>query len=153
MKLIAISVLAVFLSSCSAPTPEVDLAAAVASLDIISALPNLTLADRNWIAAAATGLSCSSTVLAQAEPEALESVAIASCFASLPAVPAGDQPYIQAGIATVQVFITLFKPVPTPAAISANAKVAKMSVAERTAYVDTIDVRSRTQTIRGRVSE
>ena len=120
-----------FMSGCSAPTPEQDLLAAVAALDIVSALPNLTPADRAWISAAANGLSCSSTVLAQGASSAQEALSIAGCFANLPIIPAGDQPYIQAGVASVQLFIALFSPTVSPAAISSNVAVKKLGEPDR----------------------
>ena len=141
------------MAGCSAPTPEADLQAAVAALDIVSALPNLTPADRVWISAAANGLSCSSTVLAQGEPAAQEALAIAKCFSSLPVIPAGDQPYIQAGMAAVQLFVDLFSPTASPAAVSANAKIRKMSVVDRTNYIAVAGVQEKTQKIRSRVEK
>ncbi len=141
----------VMLSGCSAPTPETDLTAAVAVLDIVSVLPNLTPADKAWIAAAANGLSCSSTVLAKAEPAAQEAAGIAICFASLPVVPPADQPYITAGIAAVEVFIALFEPGATPAAVAANAKVRKMSIGDREKIIATANIEGKVKIIRGRV--
>ena len=128
-----------FMSGCSAPTPEQDLLAAVAALDIVSALPNLTPADRAWISAAANGLSCSSTVLAQGISVAQEGIAIAACFSALPAVPPADQVYIQAGIAAVDIFIALYEPAPpvvapTLAAIKANESIRLESEADRARF-------------------
>lgn len=151
VKIIAIVLLSFILFGCAAPTPEADLIAAVAVLDIVSALPNLSAADKNWISAAASGLSCSSTVLAKGESAAQEGIDIAVCFSSLPVLPAGDKPYIQAGIAAAEVFIALFEPGPTPAAIAANAKVRKMSVSDRSRMVDVTDVRGKVFTIKARL--
>ncbi len=104
-KIIAIALLvqcsrlaSVMLSGCSAPTPETDLTAAVAVLDIVSVLPNLTPADKAWIAAAANGLSCSSTEAGQGQSQPRKRRrGIAICFASLPVVPpAGSALYCRA---------------------------------------------------------
>src|SRR5580658_2241529 len=151
-SIIAATLIAVLcLTGCTAPTPEQDLLAAMAALDIVSTLPNLTPADKAWISAAAGGLSCSSTVLSQGLPAAQESLEIAGCFVALPVVPAGDQPYIQAGMAAVQLFIDLFSPTAKPAAIAANAKVSKMNAIDRAKYVKMAAVKENTQKIRSRV--
>jgi hypothetical protein len=153
LKLISTLILALLLFGCTAPTPEADLAAAVAVLDVVSALPSLTTADKAWIATAASGLSCSSSVLAIGEPVAQEATSIAACFATLPVVPSGDQPYIQAGIAAVEVFIALFEPSPTPVAVAANARVAKMSAAARGKMAGIASVKEKVRVIRGRVGK
>jgi len=152
-KIIALALVSLLLFGCAAPTPEADLAAAVAVLDVISVLPNLTAQDRTWIAAAATGLNCASGVLVKGEPVAQESIDIAACFVSLPVVPASDQVYISAGIAAVEVFIALFEPQPTPAAISANDKVRKMSVLDRSKYLESFGINAKVLAIHAKVEK
>ena len=87
------------------------------------------------------------------EPAAQGATSIAICFAALPVVPGGDQPYIQAGIAAVEVFIALFEPAPTPVAVAANARVARMSVADRGKIAGIASVKEKVKVIRGRVGK
>ena len=144
MKRVITCILLVSLTACTAPTPEADLNAAVAALGIVSVLPGLTANDRAWINAAATGLSCSATVLAKSETPAREALDIVACFANLPVVPTGDSPYISTGISAVELFISLFAPVPTPAAISANATVSHWSSAQKQTLVDNTKLKLKT---------
>jgi hypothetical protein len=142
LKIVSVILITSLLTSCSAPTPQQDLLAAVAALDIISVLPGLTPADKLWIAAASEGLTCASGVLAKKEPAAQEALDITKCLSNLPIVPPQDQPYISAGIGLVNVFIALFTPSsPTPAMINDRMKTLKSS-----------DIPSVTRAIHDRVS-
>lgn len=115
------------LTACTGPSPEAYLVAAVAAIDIASALPGLTPNDRLWLTTAAGDAACSSDVLARGEPIAKETVDIAACWATLPVVTPADNVYIAAAIAAVEIFIALYEPSTSMVAISANAKVHGMN--------------------------
>lgn len=120
--------LVVILIACTTPTPEQDLQAAVVLIDLASTLPNLNSVQKTWITTAASGLTCSSVVLAKNEVATQEGIDITACFANLPVVPVSDQPYIQTAIASIDVFLILFGPqIVKPVAIKANADIRSLS--------------------------
>ena len=143
----------VMLSGCSKrPPPKLTLTAVqcVAVLDIVSVLPNLTTADKAWIAAAANGLSCSSTVLAKAEPAAQEAVRHRHLLR------------VVTGRSCPRISLTLRLPASqplkyssrcsssgaTPAAVAANAKVRKMSIGDREKIIATANIEGKVKIIR-----